>query len=343
MNNTYFNGSIPNKEDFVNKSMNKTGNEANATTPEIPSSSNIHLPLVMLGVLSCLIVAANTLVIVLVYKNKQLRTITNLCLTCLAISDLLSGLVAIPLIFACNLTQFGDGFAACIAMDLASRFIAISTILHLVIVTFERYAMIIYPMHYYRIISKQTMVASMTFIWIFSLTVSLIQLTWISLDPSQTESHERQKDVIYSYSCFVSLVALPLILLAVAYVRIFLALRSQLKKIRRQVSHITRSRRARQKRGQKRAVTILGSMILAFILGWFSYFLSGILYDENVEFHLPPAVNITLLFMRYGTSLINPLLYTLFKEDFRNVLKSYVFKKTQNCLDEIPLSSNAVS
>lgn len=320
------------------KTVNTTGNRIN-NTQEIPFGQGNHLALVLLGVVSCLIVSANTLVIALVYKNTQLRTITNLCLACLALSDLLSGLVAIPLIFACNLLPMPDGIASCIAMDLASRFIAISTILHLLIVTFERYVMIIYPMYYYRVITKNRMAASMVFIWTFSLAVSLIQLIWISFGSTET-ANEQHNDVIYSYSCFAGLVVLPLILLAVAYSRIFLILRAQLKRIRRQATHIRASRGARQKRGQKRAVTILGSMILAFILGWCSYFLSSILLDENLLMHLPPAVNVTLLFLRYSTSLFNPLLYTLFKEDFRNVLRSYVFKKPPNQLDEVPLSSN---
>ncbi len=327
--------------DIFNDTVNTTGDKSN-TTEEFPIEHGNHLPLVLLGVLSCLIVSANLLVIALVYKNKQLQTITNLCLACLALSDLLSGLVAIPLIFACNLSPMPDGIAFCIAMDLASRFIAISTILHLLIVTFERYVMIIYPMHYYRIVSKQRMAAAMVFIWAFSLSVSLIQLIWISFGATEAEN-EQYNDIIYSYSCFAGLVVLPLILLAVAYGRIFLILRAQLKRIRRQVTHIRTSRGARQKRGQKRAVTILGSMILAFILGWFSYFLSSILLDENLLMHLPPEVNVTLLFMRYSTSLVNPLLYTLFKEDFRNVLKSYVYKNPQNHFDEIPLSSHVGS
>ena len=324
--------------DISNKSVNTTGDQFN-TTEEFPMGPGNHLPLVLLGVLSFLIISANSLVIALVYRNKQLQTITNQCLACLALSDLLSGLVAIPLIFACNLSPMPDGVSFCIAMDLASRFIAISTILHLLIVTLERYVMIIYPMHYYRIVSKHKMAAAIAFIWTFSLTVSLIQLIWISFGSTETDN-ELHSDIIYSYSCFVGLVILPLILLAIAYGRIFLVLRAQLKKIRRQVTQLRTSRGARQKRGQKRAVTILGSMILAFILGWFSYFLSSILLDENLLMHLPPAVNVTLLFMRYSTSLVNPLLYTLFKEDFRNVLRSYVFKNPQNHLDEIPLSSN---
>lgn len=342
MNNTVFNVSMKINETDPFKILNITRKAAANGTAE--TVSDLHLPLVLLGVLSSFIIAANSLVIVLVYKNKQLQTVTNLYLACLASSDLLSGLVAIPLIFACNLMPIAHSTVACIAMDLTSRFIAFSTILHLVIVTFERYVMIIHPMHYYRIVSKKRMAASVIIIWGFSLTASLIQLLWINLNQSKlTVTDERYIDKIYSYNCFVWLVALPSILLGVVYVRIFQALRYQLKKIRRQVSHITSSRRVRHKRGQKRAVTIFALMIFAFILGWFSYFFSGILHDEDVEINIPPAVNITLLFFRFGTSLFNPLLYTLFKEDFKAALKSHFYKYHQNWLDEIPLSTSAGS
>ena len=170
MNNTLFNGSIPNQYND-NKTKNLSGNQFNTIKKHIPFSSDIRLPLVFLGVLSCLIITANLLVIVLVYRNKQLRTTTNLYLACLALSDLLSGLIAIPLIFACNLMAFGGNIAACIAMDLASRFITFSTILLLVIVTFALYVMIILPLQYRKIISKQTTVASLILIWIFSLSM----------------------------------------------------------------------------------------------------------------------------------------------------------------------------
>ena len=151
----------------------------------IPQTNIFHfrvtsISLVISGVIACLIITANSLVIVLVYVNKQWRTTTNLNLACLALSELLSELTAIPLIFACNLMPFVDNIAVCSAMDLASRFIAFSTILHLMIVTFERYVMIIHPMQYRKIISKQTTVASLILICIFSLSLSLIQLFWIS-------------------------------------------------------------------------------------------------------------------------------------------------------------------
>ena len=99
MNNTLINGSVPNPYDD-NTAVNLSGNKSNSTNKHIPFSSEIHFPLVFIGVLACLIFTANSLVIVLVYRNKQLRRTTNLYLACLAFSDLLSGLIAIPLIFS---------------------------------------------------------------------------------------------------------------------------------------------------------------------------------------------------------------------------------------------------
>jgi len=51
-------------------------------------------------VLAWLIVIVNGLVLVLMAKKKYLRSITNLLLCSLAVSDLLTGLVAIPLFIA---------------------------------------------------------------------------------------------------------------------------------------------------------------------------------------------------------------------------------------------------
>ena len=63
---------------------------ANGTAETV---SDLHLPLVLLGVLSSFIIAANSLVIVLVYKNKQLQTVTNLYFACLASSLCCQGLL----------------------------------------------------------------------------------------------------------------------------------------------------------------------------------------------------------------------------------------------------------
>lgn len=56
---------------------------------------------VILATLGFLIITINGLVIYLVMTRVYLNTVTNFCLASLAISDMFSGLCAIPLIITC--------------------------------------------------------------------------------------------------------------------------------------------------------------------------------------------------------------------------------------------------
>ena len=60
-------------------------------------------------VLACFIVILNVMVIVMFIRNRSLRTVTNSFLVSLAVSDLLAGLVGIPLAITC--TIFGDNIS----------------------------------------------------------------------------------------------------------------------------------------------------------------------------------------------------------------------------------------
>lgn len=95
---------------------------------------------VSLCTLGLFIIIVNALVIYLVITRDYLKTVTNLCLASLAVSDMFSGLYAIPLIIACS-THMSVNI--CIAMDLGQRFLSVSTVLHLLLITMERYSTIV--------------------------------------------------------------------------------------------------------------------------------------------------------------------------------------------------------
>jgi len=70
-----------------------------------------------------------------------------------------------------------------------------------------------------------------------------------------------------------------------------------------------------------KAVIVFGSMILTFIACWFSYYLDGLMQDLNLPLpYLPEWARAFLMFLRFGSSILNPLLYTFFKEDFKRAL-----------------------
>lgn len=90
------------------------------------------IPPTTIGVL---ILMANGLVLVLFARNKCLRTTTNLLLCSLAISDLLTGLISIPLSMTCNILRQS---ALCIADDQMLRFTSVSIVCHLAAVSVDR-------------------------------------------------------------------------------------------------------------------------------------------------------------------------------------------------------------
>ena len=86
-------------------------------------------------ILALLILIVNGLVLLLMAKKKCLRSITNLLLCSLATSDLLTGLVAVPMFITCNIIRQS---AVCVAEEEISRFISASIVCHLMAVTSDR-------------------------------------------------------------------------------------------------------------------------------------------------------------------------------------------------------------
>lgn len=292
------------------------------------SLSQTHISVfIFLGLLGAAIVFANSVVIFLYRKKAFLKTKTNLCLACLALSDMLAGAVAVPLVISCNLAEVDIATKQhiCTAMDLFSRFISISTVLHLLLVTAERYFMIIHAMHYPYIVTKYRLKTVLLFIWCFSLTTSLIQLVWIPFDGPTTDEVLR-KDTIYSLTVFFGTVVPSLLIMGAALASIFRVLRRQIRNINRGNSYKTRAYQSRPIPLQGKAIIVFGSMILTFIVCWFSYFLDGLMQDLDLGApYLPNWTRVVLMFLRFGSSVLNPILYTFFKEDFkRAVLVSFI-------------------
>ena len=279
---------------------------------------------ICLGFLGAAIVLANSMVIFLYRKKAFLQTKTNLCLACLAMSDFLAGSIAVPMVIACNTAEVDilTMWKICTVMDLSSRFISISTVLHLLLVTIERYFMIIHAMHYPFIVTTSRLISLLAFVWCFSLGASLIQLTWIPFSGPTTEEIF-QKDAIYSLSIFFGVVVPGLLIMAAALTSIFRVLRRQIQSIKRGHSYKTRAYSRRTIPLEGKAVMVFGSMILTFIVCWFSYFLDGLIQDLNLSvLYLPDWARVVLMFLRFVSSLLNPLLYTFFKEDFKRALRT---------------------
>lgn len=93
----------------------------------------VDVPAIALAVF---IVIINSLALIMVAKKTYLRSITNLLLCSLALSDLLTGLVSVPLFITCNIVR---RLAVCLTEEQLSRFISASIVSHLMSVVIDRW------------------------------------------------------------------------------------------------------------------------------------------------------------------------------------------------------------
>ena len=273
------------------------------------------------------IVIINCFVVFLVWKKKVLRSPANICLTSLACLDFLSGSCAIPLVIACTVFEADYMHVGwrCLSMDLISRMLSISAILHLLVIAVERYVVIVRHVRPKDFLSLKKYVVIVSAVWFIPSCASLIQLTWFK-DGVPHVLLVSQREIIYDIVCIFGFVCVPLLIIIVAYAKVFCVLRRHTKEIEKQTMlFVSYSRQQRNKHKEKRATLIYASMIGFYILGWFPYFLLSLAVDlggGQMIAKIPPWVITAFMFCRFSSSLVDPILYTFFKQDFKEAICS---------------------
>lgn len=294
-----------------------------------PGQHDMTVIVSFLVLMSIAIVIINCFVVFLVWKKKILRTPANICLTSLACSDFLSGSCAIPLIIACELVEARHSWIGprCLSMDLINRMLSICAILHLLVIAVERYVVIVRHVKPDDFVSCKKYVGIVSAVWLVPLFTSLIQLTWIDVKNGAPQIRGVSRtEINYGLVCIFGFVCVPLVIIVIAYSKVFSVLRRHTKEIEKHtVLIISASRTQRHKLKEKQATLIYASMIVVYVIGWFPYFLISLSYDlgaGEMFASIPHWADATFMFCRFLSSLVNPVLYTFFKQDFKEVIRS---------------------
>ena len=275
------------------------------------------------------VIVINLSVLLLYRKRRQLQTKTNTLLVSLAISDLMMGLCGIPLYIACNAVRQEN---ICIAQMLAFRFIAVSTMFHILAITGERYFSVIHPLQYITIVTGQRLLRVIAGIWLISLFFALVQLSWI-VPFGFFSRHPTKATASLVYNClgFALCFAIPFLFMVVVYIQMFITIHRQVQNIRRQqtVNLDSSSSTFRASHTQLRALFIFAIMLGMFAGSWFTWYTS--LFQLYIDVSFLNNVSITVFdFFRVGVSFINPLLYAFLKNDFREALMSFLKCRRRN-------------
>ena len=281
---------------------------------------------VALSFMCLLIVAVNGLVIFLIHKKKSLRTITNMFLTSLALSDLMSGLLGIPLLVICLAK---DVIKVCVSSAIFFRLTAISSVCHVLLIACDRYIFIVHYMKYHSLATKRRAIIAIISVWLVSLASSMIQLSWyifhgIALTEYEdvTEHHNKR----YSLACIVLFFTVPLITMCYIYGSIFYISFKRIESDRGLSNTFQRPSRSLGHEWRGRSVLLITMVIFACC--WLPFFVAMLddYMNTSEQSPMPLWAQRLLIFLGFLPSVLNPILCTLAKIDFRRALKQIVFQ-----------------
>ncbi|XP_062330921.1 neuropeptide FF receptor 1-like [Osmerus eperlanus] len=298
----------------------------------------------------------NTLVCIIVLKNKQMRTITNIFILNLAISDLLVGIFCLPITLVDNLiTGWPFDEVICKMSGLIKGASVSASVFTLVTIAVERFRCIIYP--FQKKLTLRQAIVIIVFIWALAVIImcpSAITLT-VSLDdyhlmvdtdnstyPMYTcwEAWSDQgMRKIYTTVLFFHIYLGPVSLIVIMYIRI------ALKIFKSPSVGVAPSEHNRQQgyRRKTKAIYMLLIVALLFTLSWLPLWILMMLTDyvnlttsqlNVVAMYIFPFAH----WLAFFNSSLNPIIYGYFNENFRRGFQAAF--KFQLCLFRWGLSGD---
>ena len=279
------------------------------------SSDSFHGLLVAAAVLSLAIcfftIFLNALVMVAVIIKRRLQTHPNILLACLALTDLMVGLVVQPLHIAKTILliqgKYSDEFC-----DIDSAFsvsfvmLVLATSCQLVLISGERYLAIKHTFTHASVVTEARLIVASAVAWIAAALFFLLIL-YVSF---------LLQAIIYS-----SIIVLQILVYKEAR-------RHEKHILSQQVSLEARAKFKQEKKALKLTTVILVTIFLCFVLPSTVMFVTWELFGEKLSpdiktlvrhfGHLPVLIN----------SLLNPVIYTVRKEEFRVAFTELLLRKS---------------
>lgn len=311
--------------------MNNTSKSSSSEEPSGQHQADEILT--QLVPIAVLIVITNGLVFLLFGKLRSLRTPANYLLLSLAMSDVMTGLINIPLF--CVLSTLDDQTldkmnSVYCASEVFHNVISCSVAYHITAITAEKYLAVVNPFGRF-LMTKKTVVKILSTVWLWSAFLGAIPASWWSA----WWNGERRALYLQTGNNIFSLVVvfvIPYMFILYAYFIMFKAVscKNRFKK------SLDRKDPPAFKRAsnEKKCLIILLTMAIAFAICWIPWFTLRLIFSlayigwiDGEDLAYMEHVSHAFIIIRYLSSAINPLLYTFFKQDFWNAFKVVVLKK----------------
>ncbi|XP_060574807.1 octopamine receptor beta-3R-like [Ruditapes philippinarum] len=211
----------------------------------------------------------------------------------------------------------------------------IVSMLTLCCISIDRYHAVMHPLSYPLFVTRKRMVMVIAFTWIQGITFGIAPSIagWVAFDYWEAicaiQWHNYRPDsIIYVVLAFLLCFLIPGIVLIYCYSKIL----QEVKKQKAQVAiNTTGDSRAHEK--NKRKVSDRSKIVWSLLVVVFAYFVCTTPFSvtklikvlANGKDPIPGPVNLLSALLGYVASAINPLIYGIFRRDFRTAYKHLLY------------------
>ncbi|CAL8249103.1 unnamed protein product [Merluccius merluccius] len=287
----------------------------------------------------------NGVVCFIVLRSKNMRTVTNLFILNLAVSDLLVGIFCMPTTLLDNIiTGWPFGSLVCKMSGMVQGISVSASVFTLVAIAVDRFRCIVYPFKQKLTLSTATLI--IVIIWVLAISIMCPSGVMLQVTKAQTirvllgysnkstpfywcrENWPNQgMRKIYTTVLFANIYLAPLSLIVIMYARIGITLFKSAVPTGGKAGHDNRHTVSKKK---QRVIKMLLIVALLFILSWLPLWTLMMLSDyASLTVQQHRIINIYIYpfahWLAFFNSSVNPIIYGFFNENFRRGFQA-VFK-----------------
>ncbi|XP_019646772.1 PREDICTED: prokineticin receptor 2-like [Branchiostoma belcheri] len=308
----------------------------NTSSNPVENSFNDDAFKIAIGFLLTLIMlvcgVGNFLLMVVIARYKQMRTVTNLLIANLSLSDFLVALLCVPFIMdyyvvrVAHSWQYGDN--TCMVVNFvrtASLYVSTNALL---VIALDRYVCIMLP-HVPRMSVRSTWFA-ITAVWLVSMLLAIPAAIYSKAASyiwkggtfcvqAWPIKHETRYKTYYIFVLVCEFI-LPVLIMSYCYIRIACKIWN-----RSVPGHHTQSQEEAIIRSKRRGVRLLIIILILFVLCWGPFYGYAIVRDFFHDILSKTELNFTLHFvmesLAMSNSMINTIVYTVMNDNVRKYAK----------------------
>ena len=259
----------------------------------------------------------NLLVMAAVATKGRLQRKSNIALACLATADLMVGIIGQPLMIAVTITTLqgkttNETCSIQTAAKLCNNFLVICSLVHLLLISAERYLAIMHPYKHMFIVTKFRLLVASAVAWIIC---SILHLFLLFYNPSTFWSANKLLGGAF------------IVIIVVCHAIVYKETRRHEKQIAaQQVSPEARENFLKEKRALKLTATVVSVLIFCY-LPIFSFTRARNALKDKISLDVIYAVLFATICLATVNSLINPLIYCAKQRQFRIAFIELLFRK----------------